>query len=313
MYQISKWSVLEPAMQSNPNVNLIIKYPDWYDVFQDFGYDTASQSALFPKTWVGTEFRNYPDAMKPPYFAFFNMRWLGAIGGDKCGGGWYDPYNTSTTTYVEQGRMTVLGGAKESFLFEYGDLVKDGKDVDALHQAMPELIRVSAEVRNRSIVGVAAYKPPSSHGGCILDPLHSGQCKGETYVFDFVGMLGIPLVPTFEFPDVGKYQSAFFSTHALKDENVVSKLKVWLDAKKPTLVTDKLKELLGNSVNLDLPHVFVLPVKEYPPFLLSSPPSDLDMTRMALLKPLGWQFSAPVNTSFFSVFRWKLGGGEFWR
>jgi len=301
MYQISRWAVLEPANQANPNVTLIIKYPDWYDVFQDFGYDTAAQSALFPKIWVGTEFRNYPDAMKPPYFAFFNMRWLGGIGAEKCGGGWYDPFDTSTATYVEQARMTVLGGAKESFLFVYSALLNgEGlDDVNALYKVMPELIKISGDVRSRSITGVAAYKPPNSHGGCILDPQHSGQCKGETYVFDFVGMLGIPLVPTFEFPDVEKYSAAFFSTHALKDDNLVSKLQMWLAAQKPTLVTDKLKQILGTSINLDLPFVRVLPVNEYPPSLLTSPPVDLDMTRMALLKPLGLQFSAPVNTSFF--------------
>ena len=42
------------------------------------------------------------------------MRWLGGIGGSKCGGGWYDPYGTTEHTYIEQARQTVLAGAKES-------------------------------------------------------------------------------------------------------------------------------------------------------------------------------------------------------
>ena len=52
------------------------------------------------------------------------MRWLGGIGGAKCGGGWFDPYGTTEATYLEQARQTVLGGARESMLFCYGSLLQ---------------------------------------------------------------------------------------------------------------------------------------------------------------------------------------------
>ena len=133
------------------------------------------------------------------------MRWLGGIGGPKCGGGWYDPYGTTERTYLEQARQTVLAGAHESLLFCYGALLKGTgpKNIEALRRNIPELLAVAGEVRRRKIVGVAAYKPANSHP------------EKESRVFDFVGMLGMPLVPCHEFP--ADAPAAFFSVHALKD------------------------------------------------------------------------------------------------
>jgi len=227
------------------------------------------------------------------------MRWLSALGAGKTGGGWFDPFNTSRETYLEQARMTILGGAKESFLFHYGAINSGsgGADADYLRDNLPDLLAVANQVATRNIIGVAAYKPPSSHGGCIVDPQNSNQCKGETFIFDFVGMLGIPLLPTFIFPM--DHLAAFFSTHALKDPNIVPELNAYLDMGRPVLVTDQLFQLIGNQVNFNRPYVYVLPVNEYPPALLTNPPKNLDTIRNALLKPLGLQFTAPVNTSFF--------------
>ena len=95
-----------------------------------------------------------------------------------------------TEQYVEQARQTVLGGARESLLFAYGS-VKRGlgpRDIEALRTNVPELLAVAREVSRRPIVGVAAYKPPNSHP------------ERETRVFDFIGMMGLPLVPCHVFP-----------------------------------------------------------------------------------------------------------------
>jgi hypothetical protein len=62
------------------------------------------------------------------------LRWLGGIGGAKCGGGWYDWLGTTERTYIEQARQTILGGARESMLFCYGGL--QGTDLKRLRPAM---------------------------------------------------------------------------------------------------------------------------------------------------------------------------------
>eukprot|EP01124_Arcella_intermedia_P007761 TRINITY_DN14800_c0_g1_i1.p1 TRINITY_DN14800_c0_g1~~TRINITY_DN14800_c0_g1_i1.p1 ORF type:complete len:546 (-),score=139.68 TRINITY_DN14800_c0_g1_i1:21-1658(-) len=299
MTQVSKHVVLDAVLGVNPKAIVTLKYPDWYDMYQDFGYDTASQTAMFPKIWVGTESRNYEDDDKPPYFGFVIMRWLGEVGGDKCGGGWYDPFNCTPQVYVEQARMTIAGGAKESLLFEYGVLMDGpGKvNLDALLPNMPELTAISSEVRKRNISGVATFKPLNSHGGCIVDPEDSHECMGEDYIMDFVGMLGIPILPLTIFPDPKQYKSAFFSTYILKEVGSLKLLSNYIASGNPTLVTDKLKQIAGSEVDFNKPNVFVLDVLENPKQLLSNPPEDLPTLRNQLLQPLSISFSAPVNTS----------------
>ena len=127
------------------------------------------ETADFDRIWVGTETRNYADRQwggTPQYEAFFIMRWLGGIGGPKCGGGWYDPYGTTERTYVEQARQTVLGGARESLLFCYGSLLTGTgpKNVAALRENIPELLAVAEQVGRRADRGrrrlQAAQQPP---------------------------------------------------------------------------------------------------------------------------------------------------------
>ncbi|MGB9596249.1 MAG: hypothetical protein ACPL7B_08210, partial [Candidatus Poribacteria bacterium] len=126
MVNMSRERILNPAKKVNPNVKIIIKYPQWYDEFHQRGYEVIRETEDFDKIWVGTETRD-PDnrhwGRKAQYEAYYIMRWLGVIGGEKTGGGWYDPYGTHPPTYVEQARQTILAGAKESLLFCYGSLL----------------------------------------------------------------------------------------------------------------------------------------------------------------------------------------------
>jgi hypothetical protein len=197
------------------------------------------------------------------------------LGGAKCGGGWYDPYGTTPATYIEQARQTVLAGARESMLFCYGSLQSDTgpKNIEALRANIPELFAVAGEVARRRPDGIAADKLPNSHPG------------GEKVVFDFVGMLGLPLVPCHEFP--AQAPAAFFSVHALKDPDFAAKLQAFIKAGKPVLLTDGLVKALGDKVDLKASTVHVLAVKGEPRSLLKLTQAELDPLRASLLKPLG--------------------------
>ena len=241
MVQLSRHYILEAARKVNPKVKIIIKYPQWYDRFQDRGYDVARETADFDRIWVGTETRDYTNKQwggTVQFEGFFIMRWLGGLGGAKCGGGWYDPYGTSPATYLEQARQTVLAGARESMLFCYGSLQHDTgpANIEALRANIPELLAVADKVARRRPTGIAAYKPASSHPG------------NEQVVFDFVGMLGLPLLPCHEFP--ARSRAAFFSVHALKDPDFAAELQEFIKAGKPVLLTDGLVKALGDKVNL---------------------------------------------------------------
>lgn len=290
MLRVSRERVLAPAKKVNPRARLIIKYPQWYDTFHERGYDVDLETRAFDRTWVGTETRDYADSRwggTVQYEAYFIMRWLGGIGGKKCGGGWYDWLGTTERTYVEQARQTVLGGARESLLFCYGGLqgTTGPKNVEALRANIPELLAVAKEVQRRDIVGIAAYKPANSHPG------------NEKRVFDFVGMLGLPLVPCHEFPT--KAPAAFFSVHALKDPEFAAQLARFIKAGKPVLLTDGLAQQLTNKVKLDAPNVRILALKGDPKSLLQLSQKDLDDLRTPLLAPLKKTFRAPNQVALY--------------
>ncbi len=287
MVRLSREYVLAAAKRVNPKAGLIIKYPQWYDRFHERGYEVVRQTRDFDRIWVGTETRDMGKNGEPQYEAYFIMRWLGRLGGSKTGGGWFDPYSTTEKTYVEQARQTVLAGARESLLFCYGGLHRDTgpANVETLRAHIPELLDVAREVRSRRVIGVAAYKPPNSHP------------EKESYVFDNVGMMGLPLVPCHEFPDDAA--AAFFSVHALKDPALVVKLSRFVQAGKPVLLTDGLASHVDGKVNLKAPNVEVLPVGGRPRSLLRMPQDELDKFRSPMLQPFKRSFRAPNQVALY--------------
>jgi hypothetical protein len=290
MLRLSEGRILAPARCVNPRVQVIVKYPLWYEDFHRRGYDVGRETAAFDLAWVGTETRDYGDRRwggTPGYHASFLMRWLGGIGGAKCGGGWFDPYGTSPKTYLEQARQTVLGGARESVLFCYGSLVRGNgpANVAAFRSELPELLETAAQIRRRAPVGVAAFRPINSRPG------------REASVFDFVGMMGLPLVPCHEFP--ADAPALFLSVHALKDPGLATKLAAYVATGRPVLITDGLASRPEANVALGAPNVHVLPVKGDPKSLLGLSGSALDALRAPLLRPLSRRLEAPNRVALY--------------
>ncbi|MFB0525547.1 MAG: hypothetical protein ACETVZ_08380 [Phycisphaerae bacterium] len=291
MKRMSRQRILKPARAVNPNVKIIIKYPQWYDNFHNRGYEVLRQTADYDRIWVGTETRNYTDKRwggKVQYEAYYIMRWLGEIGGPKTGGGWFDPLGTTEDTYVEQARQTVLADAKEMLLFCYGALLRNTgpTNVEKLRAEIPGLFKLAGLVRNKPINGILAPKPPNS------------DADGEQYVFDFVGMLGLPLVPTAKMD--ADVKAAFFSLHALKDPEFPDKLKKILEAKRKVLITDGLAKQL-RDINLDDDNLTVLKVNGNPKSLLQLTRQKLKPLRDKLLAPFGIRFDAPNKVALYLI------------
>lgn len=281
MVRLSRERVLGAAKRVNAKVRLIIKYPQWYDRFHERGYEVVRETADFDRIWVGTETRDRDHGGTPQYEGYFLMRWLGRLGGAKAGGGWYDPLNTTDRTYIEQARQTVLGGARESMLFCYGALQHNNgpADIEALRVNLAELRAVAREVQRREVVGIAAYKPPNSHP------------ENESYIFDYLGMLGLPLVPCHAFP--ADAQAAFFSIHALKDPNFVSSLSGFVASGKPVLLTE------GLAVKLHVRADNVRILRGEPKSLSRLSQEELDGLREALLQPWKVRFRAPNQVALY--------------
>ncbi|HWD19761.1 MAG TPA: hypothetical protein VHB20_10835 [Verrucomicrobiae bacterium] len=302
MLRMGEDRILAAAKRVNPRVKIILKYPQWYDDFHSRGYDVTRETAAFDGIWAGTETRDYNDPRwggAAPYEGYFVMRWLGRIGGAKCGGGWYDYLGTTPATYIEQARQTVLGGARETFLFHYGALQPTGSadvvagfqspsgpaDILALRQNLPELLTIAEKVRDRAIIGMAAYKPPGSHP------------EDEGRVFDFVGMMGLPLAPCAEFPT--NAPAAFFSIHALKDPHFLAEFSAYARTGRPVLLTDGLRDRLNHRVDLTATNLHVLDIEGAPQRLLYLRPPDLDDIRAPLLAGLNTVFRAPNHVGLY--------------
>ncbi|NLF73900.1 MAG: hypothetical protein GX575_33240 [Candidatus Anammoximicrobium sp.] len=159
------------------------------------------------------------------------------------------------------------------------------KNVERLRMNIPELLAVAEQVSRRQPAGLAAYKPANSHP------------EKEPRVFDFVGMLGIPLVPCHEFP--AEVPAAFFSIHAIKDAELPTRLAKFIASGRPVLLTDGLKEELAGKLDLSPGNVHVLAVRGEPKRLLDLPQQELDRLRAPLLRPLGHNLRAPNRMGFY--------------
>jgi len=252
MLAMSKDRVLGPAKQVNPKVKVILKFPQWYDNFQDRGYIVDRETELFDRIWVGTELRDPSSdewGHKQQYEGYFIYRWFRDIAGEKTGGGWFDPFGTNATIYLDQALVTVLAGAPEVFLFHYGSLASSqyNEQTEALAVHRNEFDDLSKLVGDWA--GIPAYKPVSSDPG------------NEQFIFDQIGMLAIPLAPTARFPD--KARAALFTLHSLKDVEFVAKLASFLNAGGTALISEGLAHALNGDPRLPSVHPIDLPKDKY--------------------------------------------------
>jgi hypothetical protein len=239
MVEMSRKDVLGAARAVNPKVRIILKFPQWYDNFQNRGYVVDTESALYDRIWVGTELRDPSSSQwghTQEYRGFFLYRWLADVAGAKEGGGWFDPYGTDPTFYLDQAYVTVLAGAPEVMLFHYGELDSDKyrPQAEALADHRQQLDSLAELAGDWD--GIAAYKPANSDPG------------DEPYIFDQIGMLGIPLLPTAHFP--AKAKAALFTAHALGDTDFVAELDKFLQGGGTAFVSESLAHRLNADPRL---------------------------------------------------------------
>lgn len=208
---------IEPAKSVNPDIHMIIKYPQWYDRFHMFGYDVQSGPRLFDEVWVGTESRGqYTQrfGFVQPYEGFANYRWLASLSGEKIGGAWFDHGDCDRLDFIEQAYQSVLAGAPELVIFNYGSFVQGHPGHHLLRQDLEKLFHLAKAVKTNPVQGIPGYKPAHSDAG------------GDLYIMDFIGMFGVPLIPVSSYPENAK--TVFLPTQAAADEDILSKVEASL-------------------------------------------------------------------------------------
>ncbi|MBQ9928658.1 MAG: hypothetical protein IJO65_11880 [Lachnospiraceae bacterium] len=233
---ITEEIIMKTAKGINPDINVIIKFPQWYEDYNETGYDLVMEPEQFDSIYTGTETRNptYSQQHLPKYISYFVMRYLESAAPGRNLGGWFDPYECTynITSYLEQGYLTLFAKAKEVTLFCLDSLIKDSSFMafaPALGQMFKEMDDWLSQLGEP--VGVAAYRP--------------GYARGENNVHNYLGMCGIPFEPYIEYPKQEKV--IFLAEGAACDADIVTKMKESMLAGADVIVTSGFVRKLGDA------------------------------------------------------------------
>lgn len=292
---LSKSIVLEPARAAKPNVRMVIKYPQWYDMFHLYGYDPERMSRNFDAIWVGTEVRN-PKTQRMGYVqpteGYINYLWLNAVSGGKAEVAWFDHIECTGQNFVDQAWQSVLAGAPELILFNLFDVVNGHEGHVLFERALPAMREVAQRIKGKVRDGVAYYKPVNSDPG------------DNRYLMDYLAMLGIPVVPTAEYPFNSR--SVLLGVQAAKDPNLMEKVANHLRSGAKVAMTASLMERIKapeGVVRVDLRTFSDQDFLDAGEWLLA--PKELPFMKMsqqevdALRNNLGVELSGPSDVAYY--------------
>jgi hypothetical protein len=243
--------IIEPARSINPNVNLIVKYPNWYEYYQFLGYNLDAESKLFDMIYTGTETRDpeYTQQHLQQYQSYSIMRYLENVKPGRNGGGWIDPYaRRYLDRWGEQIMLTLFAKPREVTLFCYGSLLESIKLQDGSEKLLSTLAPVAGHVFEEADSFLDKLGQP--YGIPSYKPYHS---SGEDFLHNYVGMLGIPIDLVPEFPHDS---STIFLTESAKfDGKIIEKIKSHLIKGKTVIITSGLLKALQDKGFRDIVEV----------------------------------------------------------
>ncbi|NLY75362.1 MAG: permease, partial [Firmicutes bacterium] len=234
--QVSEEIIVKTAKRTTPRVNLLIKYPNWYDAYQSVGYNLREEPLLFDQLYTGTETRDprYTQQTLQRYLSYFLIRYLENVKPGGNGGGWFDTFDCryNLGSYAEQCYLTLFAKAREVTLFCFGLLLtRDSIFIPITGYVFEQVDKFLGELGNP--VGIPCYKP-----------YHS---SGENYLHSFLGMLGLPLEPHPEFT-TGK-GLLLLTASAAKDELIVERIKnQLLQGRNVAVTSGLLRALTGRGI-----------------------------------------------------------------
>lgn len=212
MREVSESCVLGPARRVNPRIRVTIKYPNWMEAYQETGYNPKEQKDLFEMIYTGTENRHprHTNQHLPRYRSYSLMRYMEETAPGRNGGGWFDPFQCyPMDCYLEQMYLTTFAKAREVMFFCWAALYKNKLVTPAGFQ----LARLDALMgRTGRCTGVPVYLP------------HNAQ--GEDFLEDYLGMCGIPLYGTPDFP--ADAPVLMLTAAALSDADILGKLEPYV-------------------------------------------------------------------------------------
>ena len=268
MTQASRELVLPVARAANPNVKVVIKYPNWYEHFQGLGFNLKDQPPLYDGIYTGTETRdavlNFQHLQ--PYESYLIYRYFENIkpGGNR--GGWVDPFASYTLDrYAEQLWLTLYAKAPEVTLFDYHSIdqmpIQESQrgawqgqgtsfDFDAVTASVREKDGSLSSQAKMALAAGAAFEIADQFIGKLGNPVGVKAYKpyhstGEDFLHNFLGMIGIPIELVPEFP--AEALVVLLTECASFDPDIVTKIKGQLMAGKPVVITSGLLRALQDK------------------------------------------------------------------
>jgi hypothetical protein len=227
------------AKAANPKVKVIIKYPQWYDHYQETGFNLETQPKYFDGIYTGTETRdpvNNPMQIQQ-YHGYSIARYLTNLNHNNRGG-WVDGGGSDIPNrYAEEIWITLFAKLPEITLWPIYTQYEPSMRADGTMVPDSRLGRIAGPVFEQvdqfigklgNPVGVKSYKP-----------FHS---SGEDYLQSYLGMIGIPMDIVPEFPTDAP--TVLLTEQASFDPEIVSKIKKQLTDGKTVVITSGLLEAL---------------------------------------------------------------------
>ena len=250
--------IITPAKKVNPNVKVIIKYPNWYEHFHELGFNLETEPKLFDGVYTGTETR---DAVRSnqhlqPYLGYLVFRYFNNLKPGKNGGGWVDTGGMRYyDRYAEQLWITIFAKAPEMTLFDYRQLLYPLRETwepawktESTSFDYAQFLPVQ---KGETMAKTAAHalNPVDKIAGELGQPFGIKSYKpyhsdGEDFLQNYLGMIGIPmdLVPEFPMDD----DMIILTELAKKDPLIVEKIEQRLINGKDVLITSGLLHALQN-------------------------------------------------------------------
>ncbi len=245
--------VINPAKTVNPDVEIVIKYPNWYEHFQGLGFNLETEPPLFDGLYTGTETRDRSGNQHlQQYLGYTVIRYYENLkpGGNR--GGWVDTGGLRfMDRFAEQLWITLFAKAREITLFDIRQMdwpirdelradwkgifnfdemmnpIKIGEGESFVPTKMSRAAGYSFELVDNLLgylgnpVAVKSYKP-----------FHS---VGEDFLQNYIGMIGIPIEIVPEFPV--DEPVVLLTETASFDPDIVAKIKAQLNRGYDVVVT----------------------------------------------------------------------------
>ncbi len=266
--EAARYLIVGPAKAVNPNVKMVIKYPNWYEHFQGLGFNLEAEPKIFDGLYTGTETRD-PSSNQhlQQYLGYLIFRYFENLKPGCNGGGWVDTGGMIyTDRYAEQLWLTLFAKAPEITLFDLRQVQRrlrgadntpwqdQGTSFDFQEMMQPVRLADGTTVQPTMIARAAGhtFEKVDKFLGQLGKPVGVKSYKpyhstGEDFLQTYLGMCGLPMDIVPEFPQ--EEDMILLTEQAKFDPQLVDKIKgQLLEGKSVCITSGLLRVLQGKGI-----------------------------------------------------------------